>query len=730
MRLSGWGIGVCMSLGWATAVAGQSTDLSPGAVRQALAAQRQAIAAHPNDPSLHVALAYTLSDAGMHDLAVAEVRRATEVAPKVAYLYDAQGWVLRHNVVGVDFGRGFDYDASLAAYQRAIQLDPGRMDFRQELANLYERDRNGLEYGSGANLAGAIEIYRYVKAHQRRPEAMVVENLAIALFYSGLYQQALAEATDQYQTPRMDGVLVAATVALKGSSAGIAAVNQMDGSEGRKQEALERGAEGLWNMRLYAQAADVLAASMPYGGSKSTAGKVQLFRQLKPHHVDELPESDPRRPVSKLMRAAILQTLTPATIAECVSPHMLSEGDGGISPVSGINTLAGMLMSVSKRTGLPRAVVEDLLLGNMQIKTVPSEEPGAWVTVQFLGQPAAGFFVLREESGYQIAAVATDLAGSGKEGLYLLRNGREAEATALLNWRRDFTPRDQGEDKLGGVLFARVWTPRDSKGKGAIEMAVASMVSDTATLLALQPTVERVSKGAAPGFEQDTAELVLATLYLNTKQAEPAGLVTRRLLARDPESPEAIALAGRAFRLANDLGAWKSLVDAGLDKNPNDHKLLLERVREAEAEGDYDRALRGCRSLLDAGRAVAEDQNHCARLSMFAGKPDEQAQRSAAQANLSVRNENSGYLMVNAWVDAAIGETAEARELLLEAMDAAGSAEPNGDAWFGFGQIYEQYGEKAAAAAAYRRVRKGLNADDPLDTYLLAQMHLNAVSMN
>src|ERR1019366_4799849 len=103
MRILVWAVGVCVSLGWATDLVGQSTDLSPQAVRKALESQRQAIALHPNDPAVHVALAYTLSDAGMNDLAVAEVRRATEVAPRVAYLYDAQGWVLRHNVVGVDF---------------------------------------------------------------------------------------------------------------------------------------------------------------------------------------------------------------------------------------------------------------------------------------------------------------------------------------------------------------------------------------------------------------------------------------------------------------------------------------------------------------------------------------------------------------------------------------------------------------------------------------------------
>jgi tetratricopeptide (TPR) repeat protein len=709
---------------------GQETDLSAAAVKKALATQRYAVTAHPNDPTTHVALAYTLTDAGMNDLAAVEVRKATAVAPKSAFAYSAQGWVLRHNVVGVDFGVGFDYDGSLAAYQHAIQLDPNDLDIRENLANLYEHDRNGVEYSSGANLAGAIEIYRYVKSHQRIPKADVIENLAIALFYSGMYQDALAQATKQYQTPKMDGVLVAANVALKGAQAGIDAVNELDGSEGRRKEALQFAAEGLWNMRLYAQAADVLTASLPYGSSREVVGQIQLFRQLQQYQRENLEASDPRLPVERLLRAAILQTLTPAVMADCISQHRLQEGGNGDAGMRDMNALAGRFLSVSRRTGLPRAVVEDLLLGNMKIRVVPGEGPGSRVVVDFLGQQAVSFFVLKEDGSYRIAAAATDRAGSGTEALYLLNHGQEAEATALLNWRRDFTPRDQGDDKLGGTLFARVWTPGESKGRDAIELAIASMVTDKSALLTLEPTVERLSKSAEAGFEQDSVELVLAKLYLDTNQADAALTLARGLLARDADSPAAISLAGRGYQLTGNFAVWKALVDGALEKNPNDRKLLLERVREAEAEGDYDRALRGCRSVLDAGRAGTEDQVLCARLSLFAGKPDEQARRSAEQANLSTRNDNATYLMINAWVDAGIGETAEARELLLQSMEMAGLAEPDADAWFGFGRIYEQYGELAEAAAAYRRIEKGKSPDNPLDTYLLARMRLNAMNGN
>ena len=98
----------------------ETSDLSAGKVRQTIAAQRALIASHPKDPSNYVNLAYTLTDAGSNDQAREEVLKAIAVAPDSAFAFNAQAWVLHHNVIGVDYGKGFDYDASLASYRKAI----------------------------------------------------------------------------------------------------------------------------------------------------------------------------------------------------------------------------------------------------------------------------------------------------------------------------------------------------------------------------------------------------------------------------------------------------------------------------------------------------------------------------------------------------------------------------------------------------------------------------------
>jgi hypothetical protein len=57
-------------------------------------------------------------------------------------------------------------------------------------------------------------------------------------------------------------------------------------------------------------------------------------------------------------------------------------------------------------------------------------------------------------------------------------------------------------------------------------------------------------------------------------------------------------------------------------------------------------------------------------------------------------------------------------------MFAANLTEPNSSLWFGFGSIFEQFGEDDAAIAAYHRVTLPDGALNPVDTYNLAQARL------
>jgi tetratricopeptide (TPR) repeat protein len=597
-----------------------TSDFSVGKVRDALASQQTLIAAHPQDPANYVGLAYALIDAGMGDLAREQVLKATMVAPQSSFAYNAQGWVLHHNSIGVDYGKPYDYKASVAAYRKAIELAPNDLDARQSLANTLEFNEEGIRYAPDSHLADAIEIYRYVKAHQRIVEPEVEDNLLIDLFYSGQFKEVVDETAALSPTPVRDGVAIAAIAASQGTTMAIARANQISGDPQRRSAALDFAAEGLWNMRLYPQAADLLAAGLQeQGDSSSTLGKIQTFRSLKPFQCDNLPATDPRIPVQRLVSSAITGNLTEAIASATISRHAFADEDEWQSFLKKSREAVGMLRALSIKTGLPLVVMQDIVLGTMKIIAEPDDGSGYRIVVQTLGSTPKRFFVVKEAGVFKLVAGDSDSTAIGNEALYLLHHGEEAEARSLLDWRRESVEKGHGDDPLSGVLFAQFWNSGQSKEADAIETAAASLLTESSSSVALLPRLIAIRDKASTDQARTNLELLLAHIYLHAEDGPNAKLLTQKLLDQYPDSTTAVRLAGLADRLVKDWPAWNSMLASRLAQKPNDRNLLAQQAEEAESEGDFIRARKSLRLLLDSGRALADDYNTYAWLSLFSG---------------------------------------------------------------------------------------------------------------
>jgi cytochrome c-type biogenesis protein CcmH/NrfG len=402
-----------------TASSAPST-LDVASVRRSIAEQRALIAAHPNDPANYVNLAYTFMDAGMGDQARRAVADAVRVAPRSAFAFSAQGWILHHNNIGVDYGKGLDYDGSIRAYQKSIELDPRNMDTRQSLANILEFNRDGLRYGPGAQLPLAIEAYRYVKRQKPAVDLDLENNLAIDLFYSGRYDEAAAELESLPYSTERGGVILASIAASKGSSTAVEISNQIGGDEQNRKNALVFAAEGLWKIRKYREAADLLTASLPDISAKTTASKIQIFRTLKPYVPEDLPASDPRRPVQKMMEAIFTGTLSESLFADNFSRYPYTTDAEWRAALRQQEAYSGVLYRLMKNAELPQAVVADIVLNNMNILSVPSNGPGFPIHVKVMGAPIINLFVLPEDGQFKIVATDRDDAQIGAAVLHLL----------------------------------------------------------------------------------------------------------------------------------------------------------------------------------------------------------------------------------------------------------------------------------------------------------------------
>jgi hypothetical protein len=146
--------------------------------------------------------------------------------------------------------------------------------------------------------------------------------------------------------------------------------------------------------------------------------------------------------------------------------------------------------------------------------------------------------------------------------------------------------------------------------------------------------------------------------------------------------------------------------------------LLLQKAAAAQAQADWTAALRTLRSVLDGGEATSLDYNNYAWNALFEDKVDADATQAGQQSTALSRNSQFSDLHTLACLYAAQGRTTEARQVLLQAMNAANMAEPNSATCFVIGAIDEQYGARDAAIAAYRRVEKPEGPVNPVDTWV------------
>jgi hypothetical protein len=77
-----------------------------------------------------------------------------------------------------------------------------------------------------------------------------------------------------------------------------------------------------------------------------------------------------------------------------------------------------------------------------------------------------------------------------------------------------------------------------------------------------------------------------------------------------------------------------------------------------------------------------------------------------------------------------VWQTTEARQLLLDAMAAVHEADPNSAVRFGFGSIYERFGETPQRLQLTARSTSPEGPINPIDTYNLARARLKGLRTN
>jgi len=699
-------------------------------IREALAADQSLIDSHPQDAVQHVRMAYVLLHAGIGEQARAEATQATQLDPKSAVAWKTLGWVLQHNLIGVLHGTGFDFAGAADAYKKAAALDPDDTDTIADLAELYEYDANGTQYGSVDNLNVAIQEYQALKAKDQNVGDQYEDRLLFCLLYAHRYTDLLAALTTLPASPARDGLAIAATTATEGVTAGLQRANQVSGDNDQRDTALRSAGEELAFLRMYPEAAQILSACIAGQSDAPTlARQVEMFRNLHPYDAQSTGNLDPQGVVRQMMVDGWSGSVTDAQLTRLLAHHAYATDAEWQKNTKDNEEAASNMSAMANRLRLLPRELADLTLGTMKLTSSGDDAHGYRVMMLEPGETPRSFFVTREDGMYRVVADQSDSMEVGNEALYLLHHGDQTQARSLLDWKRDTVHMGGGDDPLSGPLFARLWTSGESKGATAIELAAASLLLYRADISPILPQLEHSAMAVSGLNKPDAAavNLLAAEGWLYAQKPERARAAIVALLKAYPDSITVIGLAGEADRQMHNWTAWNALVDSRLRKRPDNHDLLLEKVDVEQAEGDFAAAGRTLQTVLNGMQASAMDYNNYAWNALFENQVSDSALQAAQQATTLTNNQDFASLHTLACVYAARGKTTEARQTLLQAMAAANLADPNSEVWYAFGAIYQQFGATKAAIAAFRKVEKPTGPISPEDTWVLAQRHLKAL---
>jgi len=321
--------------------------------------------------------------------------------------------------------------------------------------------------------------------------------------------------------------------------------------------------------------------------------------------------------------------------------------------------------------------------------------------------------------------------------MWALEHNQPKLAKSILDWKRDLQHKGGGDDPFSGELLPRFWTVgssrEDADSPEAMKVAAISLMAGS---MDLKPYLDSIIplRDKAAGSHQEDLDLLLAVGYVGAEQPAPALNYVTSLLKEEPDSTRALSLAGQAYAMNGDSKSWTNLLAPRLTRKPTDADLLRQQMRLQVAQHDYAAARATAKSIFDTGHATGSDYNSYAWFGLFDNHLGPDVTDAAQQATTISKSGVFSDLHTIACVYAAQGKVTEAQQVLNQAMTAGNLSQPNSEVWYALGLLYEDYGLKDAALAAYRRVQAHPFDDhefvDAQSTYLLAQQGLQRLTVS
>ncbi len=700
------------------------TLLATGEIRAALEEFDRLRAARPESALPHVRRVGALLAAGLGEAARQEARAAVELEGELDLSYQILGWTLQHDAIGRHLTGAFDLAGAVEAYRKGKEISPENLVTRRNLAILLEHDEEGMRYSRRARLDEAVDEYR--ELFEMSDATGLEENLLVVLVRAERFAKALELAETLNESPARDMARLVALAATEGAAAAGREAARVD--EGSRRQTLAQASQMLVQLRYYAEAAALLTDAAR-GAPNATAvlNYAQTLKKTVRYEEVELDDTDPESLVRRILIAALAGTEDDleALFSRHTSPEELDEEQ------ESFRTLGQILRRGLRDTSMPHDAVLDVMLASIRVSKQGSPEVGYRLQVRWqMGDVDTGttMWAVPEDGTYRVLA-ARSLGALGNAAWRCLEQGDLPAARRWLDWAREETPLPSADDPFAGAPSARFWT------RGA-EATADQMRYAAAALMALGDDASEAlgvllegREAAGDDEERRRFDLALAVAYSSLEDDEKVVPIAQALLLERPDSDAALAILVQSL---GRLKRWTELREAAaarLEKLPDDPGALRALALVGERLGDLDEVERRYRQLVETGGAEGVDLNNLAWTFVVRGDVDEETLEAAQEAVARESYQSAASLHTLAAVYAGLGRSAEAREVILQAMALDGYDEPRSEDWFIWGRIAESYGVNDAAAKAYRKVERPEDEEEiPTSTWRAAQRRLKALA--
>jgi len=696
--------------------------LADGKIKEGLAAYRQLAVQHPKEALHKVQLARALLSAGLGEQARVEAQAATTLEPTSALAFSTLGLVLKHDEIGRLLKKGMNFQGSVAAYKKAIELDPTDNENRAELGMLLEYDASGVRYSENAHLKDAVTAMRELKKVDEEYARTYDDNILYDLWYARDYQGVLDFAATLPTSDVRKGLTVAAIAATKGTDAALKkSVELTTSNENRSQVLMNAGAV-LLRVRKYPETAALFTeAARGQNNASQLTRSAEIFAHTRPYSDTKIDSSDPRSVVYQIFGAMLSGTIT---LEEFRSLIYIDPMDDDNLDQKEFDEMMATFRAQMQGVDMPLPVVADLALSNMKFAVDGDDALGYKIIVESPGAAAQDFMVVKKEGKFRIAAFSSAGETQPDQIAFLVLNELQKNnlpaARKWLDRARDKIHISEGDDPLDGSPFPHFWTKGQEGDASAARTAALVLMPSKQLKTTNLAAVISARDTAKSDIERARLNMVVAHAYVAQERWSEALPVAMDLIKALPTSLRAFDIASGAYTGLKRFDDWDKLVQTRRAEHPDELEYVRAAARIAAYRGQFDKARE---TIMDKGQSNSEDLNLYAWFALALPGPIDQNAIDTGVRAVDLSKDSFAIQHTLGCLYAQAGKTSQARELLLKAMDDMHLEEPNSEIWFGMGLIAEQYGAADAAEKMFARVEKP-KREYPASSYSLAQEHL------